>query len=165
MKTSQKGIDLITHYEGGIQTHAYPDPATKGEPYTIGVGHTGLVDGAKVHLGMVITPPKATQLLKQDLAKVEAGVTSLVKIPINQNQFDALVSFAFNCGLDIDADTIAEGLGDSTLLKYVNQKKFDLASREFIKWNKGGGHVLGGLTARRQSEALLFSTGQLKYFN
>lgn len=161
MKTSKNGIDLITHYEGGIQQHAYPDPHTKGEPYTIGVGHTGSVDGVKVHLGMVITPAKATQILQQDLAKFETDVTQLVKVPINQGMFDALVSFAFNVGPDMNHNGIAEGLGDSTLLKYVNSKQFTLAAGEFIKWDKSGGDVMNGLICRRMSERDLFSTGKL----
>lgn len=161
MKTSKNGIDLITHYEGGIQQHAYPDPRTNGEPYTIGIGHTGSVDGVKVHPGMVITPAKATQILQQDLAKFEADVTQLVKVVLTQGQFDALVSFAFNVGPDMNHNGIAEGLGDSTLLKYVNSKQFGLAAAEFIEWNKSKGKVMNGLTCRRMSERDLFSTGKL----
>lgn len=152
MQTSQNGLILIKHYEG-CRLEAYPDPASNGEPYTIGVGHTGTVDGIKVHLGMKITQEKADQLLKNSVKNFESGILKLVKVPITQNQFDALVSFTFNLGVG--------ALQKSTLLKYINSKQFLLASQEFIKWNKGGGKVMNGLTCRRMSERDLFSTGKL----
>jgi lysozyme len=75
-------------------------------------------------------------------------VRRLVKVPLEPHQFDALVSFAYNCG---------EGnLGKSTLLEKVNGGDFAGAAKEFARWNKGGGKVLAGLTRRRASEALLF---------
>jgi GH24 family phage-related lysozyme (muramidase) len=82
------------------------------------------------------------------MAGFEAAVRRLVKVPLEPWQYDALVSFAYNCG---------EGnLGKSTLLKKVNANDFAGAAKEFAKWNKGGGKVLAGLTRRRASEALLF---------
>jgi GH24 family phage-related lysozyme (muramidase) len=78
----------------------------------------------------------------------ESAVRRLVKVPLAAYQYDALVSFCYNCG---------EGnLAKSTLLKKVNNKEFEAAAQEFKKWNKGGGKVLPGLTRRRASEALLF---------
>jgi hypothetical protein len=73
-----------------------------------------------------------------------------VKVPVNQNQFDALVSFAYNCGLT--------NLSSSTLLELVNKRDFAGASLEFAKWTKGGGKVLGGLVKRREAERKLFTT-------
>jgi lysozyme len=140
MNISQVGIDLIKKFEGCI-LHAYKDAV--GVP-TIGYGHTG-----GVIANQTITQAEADTLLRHDLDKFEDGVMNLVKVPINQNQFDALVSFSFNLGLG--------NLGNSTLLKYVNAKNFTAAAKEFAKWNKAGGEVLDGLTKRRAAEAALFS--------
>lgn len=151
MKISNNGLNLIKTYEG-LELTAYPDPGTGGAPWTIGYGHTG----PEVHAGLVWTQQQAEQALASDVAQSERDVTSLVKVQINQNQFDALVSFAYNCGSDIDADDIAEGLGDSTLLKKLNAGDYDGAANEFPKWNRSGGKVLSGLTKRRNAERSLF---------
>lgn len=153
MKISNNGLNLIKAYEG-LELTAYPDPGTGGAPWTIGYGHTG----PEVHAGLVWTQQQAEQALASDVAQFERDVTSLVKVQINQNQFDALVSFAYNCGSDIDADDIAEGLGDSTLLKKLNAGDYDGAANEFPKWNRSGGKVLSGLTKRRNAERSLFLT-------
>ena len=105
---------------------------------------------------MKITQEKADQLLKNSVKNFETGILKLVKVPLIQNQFDALVSFTFNLGMS--------ALQKSTLLKYINSKQFNLASQEFIKWNKAGGHVMNGLTCRRMSEKDLFSTGKLVFY-
>lgn len=176
MKASDECVRLIQHFESCSLT-SYPDPASelakaciakkigimaykslknwqqyKGHPWTIGWGHTG----KDVKPDMQITHRKADELLLEDMRSFVEDVNGLVKVTVTQRQFDALVSFAFNVGSDIDADTIAEGLGDSTLLKYVNASKFDLAADEFLKWNKAGGQVLRGLTRRRAAERALF---------
>jgi len=145
MKISQDGINLIKHFEG-FRTKAYLDSV--GVP-TIGYGHT-----KGVKMGMILTEDKCEQLLREDLEYFEKAVDSLVKIPITQNQFDALVSFAFNLG---------EGnLKKSTLLKKLNQVQYantdvwnDIAD-EFLKWNKAGGKILSGLTKRRLAERMMF---------
>lgn len=157
MKISQAGIDLIKHFEG-FQAKAYLCPAGK---LTVGYGHTG----KDVKPGMVISQAQADALLLADLRQAEKDVNSLVTASLTQSQFDALVSFAFNVGSDIDLDTIAEGLGDSTLLRLVNRKDFDLASKEFLKWDKatnpktGKKEALPGLTKRRRAESILFLGG------
>lgn len=143
-KTATKGIELIKEFEGCRLT-AYKCPAGV---WTIGYGHTGAVDGKPVSAGMTITAAKATQLLKSDLAKFEAAVNSYVTAPITQNMFDALVSFAYNCG--------AGALKGSTLLKKLNAKDYEGAAAEFPKWNKAGGKVLNGLVRRRERERKLF---------
>jgi lysozyme len=153
MKISNNGLNLIKTYEG-LELTAYPDPGTGGAPWTIGYGHTG----PEVHAGLVWTQQQAEQALASDVAQFERDVTGLVKVQINQNQFDALVSFAYNCGSDIDADDIAEGLGDSTLLKKLNAGDYDGAANEFPKWNRSGGKVMSGLTKRRNAERSLFLT-------
>lgn len=144
MNISQKGIDLIKSFEG-LQLKAYN--ATGSEKYlTIGYGH----NGADVKPNQTITAQQAEDLLKKDLQKFVDGVNSLVKSTINQYQFDALVSFAYNCGLG--------NLQNSTLLTLVNKRDFSGASLEFAKWNKAGGTVLAGLTRRREAERKLFTT-------
>jgi lysozyme len=149
LSISQDGIDLIKHFEQ-LSLNAYLCPA--GVP-TIGWGHTG----KDVKLGSRVTVKEAEELLRLDIADFEEDVNNLVKVPLTQNQFDALVSFAFNCGSDIDADNIAEGLGDSTLLKKLNGKDYVGAASEFIKWVRAGGRVLAGLVRRRKAEHSLFS--------
>lgn len=148
MKISKAGLELIKKWEGCKLT-AY---LCSAGVLTIGYGHTG----SDVYKGMKITQAQADAFLQSDVIRFEKDVTSLVKVPVTQNQFDALVCFAFNLGSDIDADTIAEGLGDSTLLRKVNSKDFVGAAAEFVKWNKAGGKVLNGLTSRRIDESKLF---------
>lgn len=151
MKASKNCIQLLHHYER-CKLQAYPDPKTGGDPWTIGWGHTG----QEVKRGLVWTQEKSDAVFLDDLAKFEAGVNSLVKTEITQWQFDALVSFAYNCGLDIDADTKAEGLGDSTLLCLVNERRFLSAADEFLKWISRGTPVERGLRRRRAAERALF---------
>jgi lysozyme len=140
MKTSLNGRALIRNAEGDRLT-AYYCPAGV---LTIGVGHTG----PDVKPGMRITQAESDALLSADLAKFEKAVARNVKVPLTQNQFDALVSFTYNLG---------EGnLKSSTLLKRVNAGDMGGAAAEFIKWNKAAGKVLGGLTTRRACEAALF---------
>ena len=145
MKTSQDGINLIKYFEG-FRTKAYLDSV--GVP-TIGYGHT-----KGVKMGMIITETKAEELLREDLDYFEKKVLELVKVPLRQNEFDALVSFTFNLG---------EGnLKKSTLLKklnnvsYTNPLLMAEVADEFLKWNKAGGKVLSGLTKRRMAEREMF---------
>lgn len=143
-KISNNGVSLIKEFEGCRLT-AYRCSAGT---WTIGYGHTGTVDGKAVASGMTITAAKATELLKADLSKFEAAVNTYVAAPITQNMFDALVSFAFNCGTG--------ALKGSTLLKKLNAKDYNGAAAEFPKWNKAGGVVLNGLVRRRERERQLF---------
>lgn len=147
----ERGLNLIRERES-LRLRAYPDPGTKRDPWTIGYGHTG----SDVRSGMHITAQEAERLLRMDVAKVEKGILRLVKVPLTQGQFSALVSFAFNCGLDEDEDKIAEGLGDSTLLAKLNRGDYIGAAEEFPKWNKANGRVLKGLVKRRKLEQELF---------
>lgn len=139
MKTSPKGIALIKEYEG-LRLGAY---LCSAGVLTIGYGHTG---GVKE--GDLITEQKAEQLLQDDLKKFENGVLRLVRVPLTQNQFDALVSFAFNLGVG--------NLGKSTLLKMLNDRDYKGAAGQFIRWNKAAGKELAGLTRRRIAESELF---------
>lgn len=139
MRTSQRGINLIKQHEG-LKLEAYRCPAGV---YTIGYGHT-----AGVRRGDVIDEQRAEQILAEDLKKFEAIVNR--ECPgVNQNQFDALVSFTFNLG--------ERNLLKSTLLKCVKANPSNLnIRREFLRWNRANGEVLAGLTRRRRAEADLY---------
>lgn len=163
MKTSPKGIALIHEFESYAKAlpngdcQAYPDPATGGRPWTIGWGSTTDEQGRPIKPGTVWTRPRADARFAQHLASFEGDVNELLAgKPCTQSQFDALVSFAYNVGSDIDQDTIAEGLGDSTLLKKHLAGDHAGAAAEFAKWNKANGKVMAGLTRRRAAEAKLY---------
>ena len=138
-KTSEYGVTLIQHYEG-LRLKAYFCP---GNVWTIGYGHTkGVQEGDR------ITEAEADRLLRIDLDEYEEAVNNLVDVDLNQNQFDALVSFTFNLG--------AGNLKRSTLLKKLNAGDYHGAAEEFPRWNKSNGRVLPGLVKRRSAERLLF---------
>jgi len=144
MKTSAAGINLIKEFEG-VRLKAYRCPA---DVWTIGVGHTSAAGPPVVKAGMEITNAQAMKILANDLVKFEDGVDSAVKVPLKQNQFDALVSFAFNVGLG--------ALAKSTLLKKLNAGQYDAVPAELMKWTKAGGKELPGLVRRRRAEAALW---------
>jgi len=147
MKTSPAGIALIQSFES-CRLRAYQDSVGI---WTIGWGHTHAV---REH--DTCTQAEADELLQLDLGVAEDGVNALVKVDLLQCEFDALVSFAYNVGLDMDTDEVAEGLGDSTLLRKLNVGDLFGAANEFPKWNKAGGGVLAGLIRRRAAERALF---------
>ncbi|OHX13336.1 lysozyme [Chromobacterium sphagni] len=142
MQTSNNGINLIKQFEG-IRLTAYQDSVGV---WTIGYGHTG----ADVRSGLTISQNQAEQLLRTDLGRFETGVGQLVTVPLNQNQFDALVSFSYNLGLG--------NLKSSTLLRLLNNKDYNGAAGQFPLWDKAGGQVLAGLHKRRLAEQALFET-------
>lgn len=144
MRISADGISVIKQFEG-CRLRSYRCSAGV---LTIGWGHTSASGNPIVFPEMTITQEEADQILAADLRKFEDGVTALVKVDLRQGQFDALVSFAFNCGLS--------ALGKSTLLKRINEGKFDAAPAEFMKWTKAGGNELPGLVRRRRAEARLW---------
>ncbi len=139
-KINDAGLALIKQHEG-CKLKAYKDSVGV---WTVGYGHTG----SDVYAGLAISQDRAEELLQQDLSKFEAGVEDLVFLDINDNQFSALVCFAYNVGLN--------NLRHSTLLNLLNDGKFEAAAGQFIRWNKAGGKVLDGLTSRRVDEASLF---------
>lgn len=150
MKTSQRGVDLIKEFEG-LRLTAYYDAVGV---LTIGYGHTNRsasADRYPVYPGQTITAAKAEEILKADLVVFEDAVNRNVTYPINQNQFDALVSFTFNVG---------EGnLRSSTLLKKLNSGDIMGAANEFERWVYAGGQVYPGLVRRREAEKALFLEG------
>jgi lysozyme len=137
--TSKKGLELIKNFEG-LKLKAYFCPAGK---LTIGYGHL-----VKEGESKEITEDEANTLLKKDLAEYESGVRNLIKVPISQGQFDALVSFAFNLGIN--------SLKTSTLLIHFNSKKFIEAAQEFPRWCFVGKDKSLGILRRRFAEATLF---------
>ena len=142
MNPSQNCYSLIKEFEG-CELEAYPDPATGGEPITIGYGHTG-----GVKLGEVITQEQADEYLISDVKRFADAVNQMVTVPITQGEFDALCSFAFNLGIG--------NLRNSTLLRKLNSGNKDSAANQFLVWNMAGGRVMAGLTRRREAERTLF---------
>jgi lysozyme len=146
MHCSEIGIELIKHFEG-LRLTAYV--CIGGKP-TIGYGSTYYEDGSRVNLGDVITLQQANELLMNILSQFERNVSTLIHgIPVNQNQFDALVSFAFNIGI--------ESLAQSTLLKKVKSNHNDTSiTVEFGRWVLASGQKINGLVIRRRKEAELY---------
>jgi lysozyme len=142
MKTSQVGIDLIKSFEG-CKLNAYKCSAGVN---TIGFGNTYYTNGNKVKIGDKITQDEANKLFLDLLPKYEKTVLDAIKVPLNQNQFDALVSFCWNCG------------SSKTLFSMINNKHSEM---NIVNWLcshyiMGGGKVLNGLVRRRKAEATLF---------
>lgn len=145
MLVSKNGIELIKKHEG-LRLKAYLCPA---KVWTIGYGATFYENGDKVKEGERISMERAEQLLTFHVGLFAKQVEKAIKVPINQNQFDALVSFAFNVGMG--------AFRGSTLLKMINVAPNVSGIREqFLRWNKGGGKVLVGLTKRREQESKLY---------
>lgn len=145
MKTNQAGLDIIKKWEG-FRERAYQDT---GGVWTIGYGTTAMAGvGISPSRGILITKEQAEDYLRKYLVKVEAQIMSMVSVPLNENQFSALVSFVYNIG-----PTQFRG---STLLKKLNTGDYEGAANEFKRWNKDNGKVLNGLVARRKDEEALF---------
>ncbi len=145
-KVSKTGLELIKKYEG-FRANPYKCPA--GVP-TIGYGATYYPDGKRVKMtDAPVTEKQATEMLKTMLVGFEKAVDTYCIDTINQNQFDALVSFAYNVGTN--------ALKNSTLLKKLNVNANDPTIKdEFKKWVKAGGKTLKGLVTRRNEEADLY---------
>ena len=143
MTPSNNCYDLIKRFEGCKLT-AYPDPGTGGDPWTIGYGHTG----PEVKSGMTISQSIADAYLVKDAEHAADVVKRAVTVPMTQGQFDALVSFVFNCG--------AGNFLKSTLLRKLNAGDTLGASLEILKWSKAAGKELPGLVRRRAAEQSLF---------
>lgn len=138
--------------EEGFRARVYQDSA--GYP-TVGYGHL-VKAGESFPAG--VTEAQAVAMLRADVAIAEAAVRKMVLVPITQNMFDALVSFAFNAGTDDDSDAVPEGLGDSSLLKKLNAGDYSGAALGLLDWHYAGGQP-GVLAARRAREKNMFMTG------
>ena len=146
MVVSKNGLNLIKEFES-FKSKPYLCPS--GVP-TIGYGSTYYPDGKKVTLqDKEITEQKASEILEY-IANKDFGnnINKVVKVPLNQNQFDALVSFAYNVGNG--------NFNSSTLLRKLNSSDYEGAANEFKKWNRSGGKILAGLARRRKAEKELF---------
>jgi len=139
MEISQEGLSLIKKFEG-CELESYKCAAGV---WTIGYGSTNGVEE-----GMEISQERADMLLLEDVEIFEEAVNKLVEVSLEQNQFDALVSWTFNLG--------STNLQNSTLLKVLNNKDYEGVPSQIKRWNKAGGEVLQGLVRRREAEALLF---------
>ena len=157
MKVSDACVEMIKHHEG-VRSKPYRCPAGL---WTIGVGHVLYPEQAKLKLeerkayplqpdhDKIWSDGGIDAILRSDLTRFESGVLRLCPGAINsQAHFDALVSFSFNVGLG--------SLQSSTLRMKYNRGEYEAAADEFLKWNKGGGRVLPGLTRRRLAEQALF---------
>lgn len=143
MKMGSKGLKLLKEFEG-LRLKAYPDPATGGEPWTIGYGHTSAAGLPLVKKGMAISEADAEEILKRDLADFEKVVPHGT-----QNQFDAMVSLCYNIGQG--------NFNKSSVKKHHIAGKFEQAAKSFLLWNKANGKVMKGLTRRREAEKALYS--------
>lgn len=139
MHTSQKGLDLIKSFEG-LRLSAYKD--------VVGVVTIGYGTTSGVKMGDTITKERAEELLREDVKRFEGYVDRLVKVPLTQGMFDALVSFTYNLG--------PGALEKSTLLDQLNRGDYDGAAEQFGRWVKAGGKTLAGLVRRRAAERALF---------
>ena len=139
MNIGTKGLDLIRFFEG-LELNAYQCAAGV---WTIGYGHT-----KDVQQGMTISEARANEMLAEELNEYESYINGLVTVELNQDQFDAMVSWVYNLGVG--------NLKASTLLKVLNAGDYDGIPAQMMRWNKAGGKVLEGLTKRRQAEADLF---------
>ncbi|NHB59552.1 lysozyme [Acinetobacter sp. 194] len=142
--TSDIGIHLIKKFEG-IKLFAYDDGVGV---WTIGIGTTRYPDGTLVKKGDKCTEEQAKQYFICDLRCFEIAINKAVRVKLNQNQFDALVSLIYNIGIN--------AFNKSTLLKKLNEQEYIGAADQFLVWNKAGGKVLTGLVERRKAEKELF---------
>ncbi len=141
MQLSAQGLELIKRFEG-FRRHAYTDVAGHT---TIGYGHR-IVPPESFPKG--ITEPQATAILASDVSEVERSVNGLVRVALTQGQYDALVDFCFNLG--------AGQLADSTLLRMLNDGRYDAAGEQLLRWDHVGGKINLGLKARREADLRLW---------
>lgn len=151
LKLGPKGIALIQKWEGFAKdlgdgrVQAYPDPASGGDPYTIGFGSTG----KDIIKGTIWTREQAQERFLEHVAQFSDGVTrNIAGAPTTQAQHDAMTSLAYNVGL--------ANFAGSTLLKKHKAGDYEGAAGEFAKWSKAGGRTMQGLVNRRAEEAKLY---------
>ena len=143
MEISQEGLSLIKKFEG-CKLESYQCAAGV---WTIGYGST-----SGVSEGMEISQQRAEALLLEDVAVFEEAVNKAVEVPLEQYEFDALVSWTFNLG--------PANLNSSTMLKVLNENKKNEVPAQMRRWNKANGETLQGLIRRREAESLLFQNEQ-----
>lgn len=147
---NQETIDLIKEFEG-LRLDAYPDPATGGEPITIGYGTTAAAGvGIVPKLGMRITSADAEEYLRRAVEKTATQIRHMIKVPVSDNEFGACLSFTYNLG--------PGNFAKSSILRLLNAGNKAGAAASFAKWNKANGVVMAGLVRRRAAETHLFLT-------
>jgi lysozyme len=145
MKVNAEGYALLKKFEGCV-LKAYKCPAGV---WTIGFGNTFYEDGTKVKEGDVITQQRADELAKYIVEQFATSIRAMIKQPLNENQFSACVSLAYNIGTG--------GFKKSSVLRKLNVNPTDpTIADSFRLWNKGGGVVLKGLVRRREAEIALY---------
>jgi GH24 family phage-related lysozyme (muramidase) len=156
-KTNASGLEIIKHFEGW-QANAYPDPATGGEPWTIGYGHTSAAGAPKVYKGLTITLAEGEEILKRDLLGYENAVSKAVTRTPTSDQFSAMVSLTYNIG--------PANFQSSTVLRQHNSGNFAAAADAFLLWNKAGNppKEMAGLTRRRNAERALYLSQDYRKF-
>lgn len=142
MKTSENGVLKIKQREG-LRLDAYPDPASGGDPWTIGHGSTHGVTP-----GMKITAELADQMLRDDLVRFEGVANRILTVPVTQAQFDAIVSLAYNIG--------PAAIANSTVVRCLNAGNTMDAADAFLLWKKAAGKINPGLLRRRKAERSQF---------
>ncbi len=143
MQISVNGIEALKEHEG-FRSKAYLDT---GDVWTIGYGTTRIGNIA-VSKGMTCTIEQATQWLYADVGDAQTAINTLVKVPLEQHQFDALVSFVYNIGIG--------AFRSSTMLRLLNFGDYKGAAGQFKRWNKDNGRVIPGLVSRRSVEQSMF---------
>ena len=139
MKISENGLELIKKFEG-CETTAYQDSVGV---WTIGFGHTKGVEE-----GQTCSIEDAESMLADEMDEYEGYINNMVKVDLQQHEFDALVAWVYNLG--------PTNLGESTMLKVLNGGQFDRVPEEMNRWTRAGGKILEGLVRRRQAESLMF---------
>ena len=139
MKISEDGLELIKKFEG-CETTAYQDSVGV---WTIGFGHTKGVEE-----GQTCSIEDAESMLADEMDEYEGYINNMVKVDLQQHEFDALVAWVYNLG--------PTNLGESTMLKVLNGGQFDRVPDEMNRWTRAGGKILEGLVRRRQAESLMF---------
>lgn len=148
MSAYDNAAALVRKWEG-CHLKAYPDPASGGDPWTIGFGATG----PGIRRGVVWTQQQAEQRLEQDVKRFVDGVRRLLQRPATDKQLGAMASLAYNIGL--------ARFEKSTLLRLFNEGKVEAAAKQFGVWTLASGKRMRGLVNRRADEALVFAGGNI----
>lgn len=148
MKINQAGLDLIKKYEG-FRSHAYRDAVGV---WTIGYGHTSMAGLPRATSRLKISRQQGEKILAYDVEKFSRQIRPLIQVDLTENQFSAMVSFAYNVGVG--------GFRKSSVLKRLNAGRFDAVPNRLSLWVKAGGKTLKGLVRRRAAEGALFLAGK-----
>ncbi len=142
------GLEIITHFEG-FRAEPYLDTLAYPAVWTVGYGSTRGRDGRPVHeYTLPVTEETAKDLLRRDTEHAERFITRLIRVPLNENELSALISFTYNLGVG--------NLQKSVLRMKLNRSDRIGAADEFPKWRRAGGRILRGLVRRRAAERELF---------